>query len=648
MANNIQERNEMKSLMRDPLRRGHILPVVPVVFFGAFYLFLWLYVQPQLVYHYFEISRKSPFFETGRLFLQNCLSYPSGPSQYLAAFLTQLCYFPWLGALCITLIAWGIYRLTVSLTAVSTDSLWRIICYIPALLTLMICGRYDNPLNTTVAVLVAAFFSVLYEKSSLRLGPSRAVLFPIVCGFVYYIAGSAALIFVTLTALCEFFHRRKPVFGMLYLLLGAAVCWLLGFYVFELDTSEAYLYASPFNPIRQNRETENWARALKSALFVVLPVIVLLVNSGRRLAETRVSSHQLRRRSRNNSPVVKETSYHFYRGRLNWGIQTAMLVIIAVPSVLFSFDQQTKKTVQVSYFACRKMWPEVLATARTISLPRYTPFCGHAVNRALYHTGRLGDEMFAWHQDNSTADLVFSLVKGGNVVLMERVEICMELGLVHVAEKIAHEFLGWSDDKRPFVLKQFALLYIVKGQIETARVSLRVLSKDLIYGREAKELLRRLESDPGLEHDERIRHLRSVMITKDYVYSAYNEDHWLEELLRKNRYNKMAFEYLMAHYLLTRQLDKFVENLPRLDDFGYKSIPRHYEEAVMLYMGQTRKKVDLGGRKINPETERQYFEMNRLGKKFGYDKKAAWRALAPRFGRTYLFYFTFGSSGVMQ
>jgi hypothetical protein len=202
----------MKPLMGNSSGRDHTLPVVPVLFFSGFYIFLWLCIKPQLVYHHFEISRRSLFFETGWPFLRDYLSYPSGVSQYLAAFLTQLCYFSWLGALCITLIAWGLYRLTASLTTIPKDSLWRVVCYMPALLMLMVCSRYENPLSTAVVVLFAVFFSVMYQKFAPRHVPARAAFFLIISGVLYYIAGSAAFIFAALAALHEFFHQRKPAF----------------------------------------------------------------------------------------------------------------------------------------------------------------------------------------------------------------------------------------------------------------------------------------------------------------------------------------------------------------------------------------------------------------------------------------------------
>ena len=139
------------------------------------------------------------------------------------------------------------------------------------------------------------------------------------------------------------------------------------------------------------------------------------------------------------------------------------------------------------------------------------------------------------------------------------------------------------------------------------------------------------------------------MMTTDSAYTAYyGEEVWLAELLCRNRHNKMAFEYLMAYYLLTKQLDKFVENLPRLDDFGYENVPRHYQEAIVLYVAKTRKEVDLGGRGISAEVLRQYEEFNSLGSKFDEDKRVLWRVLAPKFGRTYFFYYVFGTSGVTQ
>jgi hypothetical protein len=621
----------MQPLMKSLLRRSRSLPVVCVLFFSVFYLFLRLCIGTELIYHYFEVSRRTPFFKTGWLFLWYCLSFPGGPTQYLAAFLTQLCYFPWIGALCITLVAWGTYRLTASLTGIAADSPWRAVCYVPAILILMICGRYENPLSMGVAVLVVALFSVLYEKLSPRLGQARAILFLIFSGILYYIASSATLVFVVLAALYESFNRRKPFFSGFYLLLGPAVCWLLGSFLFKLDDSDLYLYSIPFVPIKQILQKEKWARLFEWALLASIPAIVLIHSAFSVLC----SAFRLKKREMQNANLTGDVP--------NWVIQAVLLALIAIPGVLLSCDWKVKGTLQVSYFACRRMWPQVLAVVRKGSLKRYFPFCNNSVNRALYYTGRLGDEMFAYPQDYKASDLVFYKFPRGSIISMEQAEVCLDLGMVNVAEEVAYEFLAGTDGS-PHILKQLALINIVKGQTETAKVYLGALTRNLAYRREARDMLRRLEDDPRLERDERIQYLRRVSMSRDIAYVDYNEGDWLEELLGRNKHNKMAFEYLMAHYLLNRNLDKFIENLPRLDDFGYKDIPLHYQEAILLYIGITRKDVDIGRKGINVAVKEQYDKINEIGRNMSNNTKLLRKVLAQKFGDTYFFYFTFGFS----
>jgi hypothetical protein len=254
--------------------------------------------------------------------------------------------------------------------------------------------------------------------------------------------------------------------------------------------------------------------------------------------------------------------------------------------------------------------------------------------------------MFTFPQSQFDSELVFSQAQQGrmnyNVSYLERAEVCLDLGMVNAAEEIAYEFL-----KGPCILKQLAWINLVRGQIESARIYLNALSRYPAYAGETHEMLRQLEQDPSLGRNERVQQLRKIMENNDLTYSVFNydEENWLKELLRCNKNNKMAFEYLMGHYLLNRQIDKFVENLPRLDDFGYKNIPRHYQEAILLYMGITQKNVNMGARAMDSEIINQYNEFNNFGRNPAYrDREIARQKLEPKFGQTYFFYFTFGYS----
>ena len=71
--------------------------------------------------------------------------------------------------------------------------------------------------------------------------------------------------------------------------------------------------------------------------------------------------------------------------------------------------------------------------------------------------------------------------------------------------------------------------------------------------------------------------------------------------LEENAANRMAFEYLMAQLLITNNVDGFVRNLPRAEAFGLTVLPRHYQEALLVYEAQTGRAVPRWGFLVEPE-----------------------------------------------
>jgi hypothetical protein len=110
-------------------------------------------------------------------------------------------------------------------------------------------------------------------------------------------------------------------------------------------------------------------------------------------------------------------------------------------------------------------------------------------------------------------------------------------------------------------------------------------------------------------------------------------------LLEQNKLNRMAFEYLMALYLLRGQLDKFSQNFHRLDDFGYAEVPRLYEEALLLYVVRAQEPFDLRGREISPASRRRFEAFNEVLNRHRKDFRAAYGELARDFADTYFFYY---------
>ncbi len=138
------------------------------------------------------------------------------------------------------------------------------------------------------------------------------------------------------------------------------------------------------------------------------------------------------------------------------------------------------------------------------------------------------------------------------------------------------------------------------------------------------------------------------MPTQEQVLGVNIVENLMLKLLEKHLHNKMSFEYMMAYYLLGKRLDKFVENLPRLDDFDYVNIPRHYEEAILLYTEMTKKKIQLHGREIRPQRRIPYMHFSSTLRKYSRNKKATMKALSVDFSDNYMFYYHFGTSGIRK
>ncbi len=107
----------------------------------------------------------------------------------------------------------------------------------------------------------------------------------------------------------------------------------------------------------------------------------------------------------------------------------------------------------------------------------------------------------------------------------------------------------------------------------------------------------------------------------------------------------MAFEYLMAWYMLNRYLGIFVQKIELLPDLGYDELPTHYEEAALIYVYGTRKPLHLNGYLSSPQKRRQIEDFSRILSGYRGNKQAASKDLSKKLRNTYFFYNVYAPSG---
>jgi len=622
-------------------------PLRSFAFFVLFYLYLWLDVNTRLIYHGGGITSNFPVFYKGWDFFHKFISYPGGAVEYLSALLSQFFYYSWAGALVITLQAWLICLCTGRfIKAIQAPQLYWV-RFVPPILMLIVYTKYAYHFATTMALLTSLVFVCIYLRLSLKSQPLRLIVFLVLSVILYYAAAGAYLLFAVLCAAYElFFTRRRPI-GFLYFLSALAIPYIEGVLVFGVSIINAFSDLMPFSWKTLSYEERRRMVTVVYVLYLFLPFAAILLvfwqsfAAGSKQAASDVpGSGETNRKlkEKRNGKFSGIVSLYFRNNKLRWVIESLVLFLVAGSVVSFSYDRKLKALFEVDYYSCRRMWPQVLAAGR--AYPN-SYFVIHAVNRALYHTGKLGSEMFSYPQH---PDALLLTAKEQATAHWKKFDAYIDLGVMNTAEgKLTESLVLFGE--RPVILKRLALVNMVKGNIGAARIYLGALGKTLFNAGWANNYLSRLDSDPDLSMDREIQQMRRLMTEKDYGSLSFSNEDTFLALLNRNRKNRMAFEYLMAWYLLTDQLEKIVENIDLLDDFDYPEIPPLYGEAMLLYSSVTKKSVDLKGHTLNPQLLRRFEAVNQTLYLYGGNNQAAFNELARNYGDSYIFYYLYGTSG---
>ena len=609
-------------------RRWDIFLIAALFFIGCF-LYLFLAVEPGLVYFSFGDLVDFPEFSFDYSFFAERVSAPGGTAGYAGDFLSQWFYYPAAATMIIMAVAFAFWLLTFLMITTVGGVRSRLASFLPALWVVMLWGDYDHQLEPLLALLVSAAFAVAYMKLPIASASLRVAVFAAMFVFLYYAAAGASLVFAILAAIYELFAAR-PIAAVLIAAVAAAGAYLLGTCVFFLQMPRPYLHLLVLSPLGMNLRTVSLLY-----MYLFLPVLMVFFGLRRKLSGPPAVSHDGKPRTIHSSLWLKP------------GVTAAILAGLSIGGLYFSFDANRKNLLVMNSFLRQGRWREFLVAAGEFEkLDAYDVRINYDINRALFHTGRLGDEMFFHKQGGNGLFLSGRENFGFLAQYLRMTDISYELGDVNAAEHLAYEILE-MEGVSPGILRRLADINLVKGQIPAARVFLKALCKDLIHGSYARRRLSLLQTDPELKTDKTIQHLRSCRLLADKAPPQSNPEQLLLDLLEANPNNPMALEYLMAVYLLTHNLDKLVANLHRLDDVGYDRIPRHWEEAILVY-GSRRKEVNLYGRKISRQTQERFAKFLKIRARYRSNMKAPRAALADEFGNTYFFYRMFNMPPMIQ
>jgi hypothetical protein len=486
---------------------------------------------------------------------------PGGISDYIGNFFTQFYFYSWVGAVILAILLVLLQRAVWFISRkLGAKSAFFPLTVIPSLLYWgLLCDENYLLGGLVVMLIVSGFLAVYTLIGSVTV---RMICVLVFVPLLYWIAGGA-FVLLPLFALVFEAWKRNLKFGQLALF--AVVSVAFAYAIPMLCKSEFLQY-----PLRQVWIGTNYFR-----FPVNLPISVGVIAL---------------------SLLVIPFLLHFLSSIVGAAnskiIITAQLAVIVFGGyfLINHSADMSKEEVMAYDFNCRmRKWDRVIAMAEK-KMPT-TPLSVTCLNLALAKEDLLGERMFNYFQ-NGVGGLMPDFVRDYTIPMIAG-EVYYHLGFINTAQRFAFEAMEALPDyqKSSRAVMRLAETNIINGNYEVAGKYLRMLQKTFYYRGWATNALYTMKDEKLIAQHPEWGWLRQCRTQEDFLFSEGEKDMMLGVLFKQNRVNRMAFEYLMAYSLLTKDLKHFLQYFPLSESLKYNVIPKSYQEALYYAWATTNNDV---------------------------------------------------------
>ena len=210
---------------------------------------------------------------------------------------------------------------------------------------------------------------------------------------------------------------------------------------------------------------------------------------------------------------------------------------------------KAEKVMAYDFMARYQQWNRIL---ETVNAEKPNNQIGVTVqNLALAMHGMLLEQMANYNQ-NGIAGLLPD-VKEDATSPLPTAEAFYQLGMINVAQRTVFEaqeaILDFQKSGRCY--KRLAQTNLINGQYAVARKYLSALQKTLFYRDWANETLPLLGDEEAIDRHPEYGRLRQSAYTEDFYFSDHVTPEMLKSLYYRNKDNRLAYQYLLAYYMLT-------------------------------------------------------------------------------------------------
>ena len=555
-------------------KKNFLIYILPAIFGLCVFLFFWKYFPYHLHFH----EQFQLFLFTKSYFIETC-SRPGGFCNYVGRFFTQFYVSSFAGALLVSCFLTSIQLLVYAISRrFRKHPAGLFLSFLPALFYWYLFCDEDTQTGGVIALLftlIVALLGTFPKSHSLR----RIYLIASIL-ILYWLTGGVVILSVALLIRYEWRQCGKimnnvaTTFGAIcltFLLIFLAKNFLVQHTIYRYWWGVDYVHFVNYSP----------------SLIIYLWITILLVVAGvlfipkmqARLKQTKTIG------STKSKSVIQLFSYSI--------IQLLVLLLLIYLVIMKSAYPKNlwKEEIMVYDYHCRMQnWEKVIEMANKKSPT--VPITVSCLNLALYKTGQLPEKMFEYFQNGPEGllptfqrDFMIPMVGG---------EPYYYLGFVNTAQRFAFEAMEAFPDyqKSARAVKRLAETNLINGYYEAASKYLYLLENTLFYRKWAKETRAFLYNEAKIDAHPEWGRIRRFQTEQDFLFSGKEKDKMLGIFFQQRLDNRMAYEYLMAYTLLTKDIHNFPDYFRFKKEFSYLEIPKSWQEALVYIWGLTNDDFD--------------------------------------------------------
>ena len=474
--------------------------------------------------HHLHYQEQYQLFLFDSSYIWDVIALPGGVADLLGRFSTQFFLYAWVGATIIAILLSVIQLLTLGL---ANWGRFYGLSYVPALLLWIFLLDENALLGGVWAVVLTLSASLAIDK--MADGWTRRILTALLIPFLFWIAGPVSIVF------CLLLIRRAN-----HIIWNIATMLLFVLMPLVLAHCLPVLNGSLWRGIHYYR----YPTVIPTMLWMaVLALVILLGVQGVQGVKGVKDECTCRYKSHTPNDIL-----------LTFASFAVVAVVMAV-MVWKNSNFKAEKTMKYDFMACHQQWNRIL---NTIDEEKPNNQIGVTVqNLALAKQGTLLNKMFEYNQNGMLG--LLPDVQRDATSPMPTAEAYYHLGLTNIAQRTVFEaqeaILDFQKSARCF--KRLAQTNLINGDYEVARKYLMILKKTLFYSDWANETITLLGNEKAIANHPEYGTLRTFAIKNDFLFSDNATPEILERLYLSNKKNKLAYQYMMASFILTGDRESF-------------------------------------------------------------------------------------------